>query len=257
MTAEANRPSGVFSQTDMVHRLPRARLVDRIGWLTQRCRDKRVIHVGFADAGFREQQQHAGRWLHARLSSVASELVGVDADPVGVDEARRHGYEAHLADCSDPVAVQALKLRPADVVLAGEVIEHLDAPGPFLDGLHALCGEDGHLIITTPNAYGLVNPIGALFLGREVNHPDHVVMFTWRTLTEMLRRHGWQVVESATYVPALRPGDSRFWFKSLPVRALLGLQRLLARLGRPFCADGLIVVAKPAAVAVPVNGIVI
>ncbi len=78
----------------------------------------------------------------------------------------------------------------------------------------------------------------------EVTHPDHVVMFTWRTLTELLRRRGWQVTHSATYVPSLRAGEST-QPRALTVRALLGAERLLGRLGRPFAADGLIVEASP------------
>lgn len=253
MTGEAGQASYVFNQTDMIHRLPRVRLVDRIEWLMQRCRNKSVIHVGFADTGFREQQQRSNRWLHAHLNTVSAELVGIDTDPTGVNAAIADGYEAHVADCTDPAAVSALGLAPAEVVVAGEVIEHVDAPGPFLDGLRMLCRSDGQLIITTPNAYGLANPISALLLGAEINHPDHVVMFTWRTLTELLRRHGWQVVESATYVPAVRRDDRSGWFssgwlRSLGAQVTLSLERLLGRLGRPFCADGLIVVASPMSV---------
>jgi hypothetical protein len=75
-----------------------------------------------------------------------------------------------------------------------------------------------------------------------VNHPDHVVMFTWRTLQALLARHGWEVVESATYVPVVKEGARQAaGVLGLGARAVLGAERLAGRLGVPFLADGLIV----------------
>ena len=235
-----------YSQGDMVHELPRAALVDRVEWLVESCRGRRVIHVGFGDAGLRTEQDRAGRWLHARLAESASELVGLDSDAASVDRAVSEGYEAYEADCTDRAAVEALGLAPADVVVAGEVIEHVDSPGPFLDALRPLCRAGGRLVVTTPNAGGLVTAAASLARGVEVNHPDHVVMFTWRTLTELMRRHGWRPSEAAVYVPVPRERGEQSCLEWLGIRAVLGTERILARLGRPFAADGLIVAAEPA-----------
>ena len=243
-----NDPSGTpeYGQDDMAHPLPRTRIVDRIPWLVERATGARVIHVGFADAGFREEQGRADRWLHGHLANASAELVGIDADEPGVSAAAEDGFDVHHADCCDRAALAALGVEPADVVIAGEIIEHLAAPGLFLDAMHALCRPDGTLIITTPNAYGLVNVVASLTRRVEVNHPDHVVMFTWRTLTTLLRRHGWEVIDAVTYVPVVRERGDRSRLESAAVRMVLGTERLLGRLHRPFAADGLIVVARPA-----------
>ncbi len=232
-----------YGQDEMAHPLPRTSIVDRIPWLVEQCRGKRVIHVGFADAGFREEQGRAGRWLHGHLDDVATSLVGLDFDGPGVQAATDAGFEAHLVDCTDPDAVAALGLEPADVVLAGEVIEHLGAPGPFLDAMASLCAPGGTLIVTTPNAYGLVNVVANIPRRVEVNHPDHVGMFTWRTLTQLMQRHDWIPDGSVTYVPVVRERGERSRLEALAVRMVLGLERLLGRLGRPYSADGLIVTA--------------
>ena len=133
-----------YGQDELVHELPHAEIVDRIEWLAAQCTGKRVIHVGFADAGFRLEQGRSGRWLHGHLHEVASELVGIDADEAGVAAATEDGFEAYVVDCTDAEAVAALNVEPADVVLAGEVTEHISAPGPFLDAMHHLCKPDGH-----------------------------------------------------------------------------------------------------------------
>jgi len=235
------------AQLEMVHRLPKAQYVQRIAHLAALAQGKRVIHVGFVDAGYQEMNEKAGTWLHAHLAEAASSLVGVDLDEPGVVLAQQAGYEAHVADCRDPEALTTLDLEPADLVIAGEVIEHLDDPGAFLQGLHPLVRPTGRLVITTPNASGLLNSAAAV-VGAEINHPDHVVLFSWRTLTNLMRRHGWLHTETATYVPEVKeaPAESLgMRLQSLGGKAALWAERTGARLGAPFLADGLIVTARP------------
>ncbi len=245
-----------IDQMTMINRLPRAAIVHRIEYLASLAANRRVVHVGFGDARYREVQERAGTWLHGHLADVASSLVGLDVDEPSVAEARAAGFAAHVVDCRDRQAIAALGLAPSDLVVAGEVIEHLDAPGDFLDALHALVHRDGLLALTTPNASGLGNALAAL-AGYEVNHPDHVTLFSCRTLGTLLERHGWTVEETRTYVPALKKGQGTPP-RSRGLRAasvVLGsVERLAGHLGRPFAADGLIVVARANSTACTMPG---
>jgi SAM-dependent methyltransferase len=233
-----------FSQLSMAHKLPKARMVDRIDYLSEKARSRRVIHVGFVDSGCRSMQNSAGTWLHGHLERKASSLVGIDVDEGGVKEANDAGYEAFAVDCRDREAIEALDIQKAQLVIAGEVIEHVDDPGSFLSGLHALLAPGGQMIITTPNAYGLFNVFASL-AHREINHPDHVVMFTWRTLTNLASRHGWRPVETAMYVPSVKEFSGRGPFAfvlGLAAKFAAFTERLLGRLRRPYSSDGMIVV---------------
>lgn len=234
-----------FGQLAMTHKLPKAALVDRIEYLSQQAQGRRVVHVGFVDTGCRSMQEAAGTWLHAHLDRVATSLVGIDVNEAGVKEAVDAGYEAYAVDCRDREAVEALGIEPAQLVIAGEVIEHLDDPGSFLGGLHNLLAPGGLMIITTPNAYGLFNVFASL-ARREINHPDHVVMFTWQTLATMAERHGWEPVETRMYVPAVKLAGGGLVARALGLvgRFVVGLERLLGRLRRPYAADGMIVVFR-------------
>jgi SAM-dependent methyltransferase len=245
MSTDAERRA-VEAQLQMVHALPKARYVSRIDYLAERAEGHRVIHVGFVDAGFQEMQEATGTWLHQHLADRARELVGIDIDEAGVAAATAAGLEAYVADCRDPDAVAALGIVPADVVIAGEIIEHLDDPGSFLSLLHDLVRPGGELVLTTPNASGLVNGFAAM-AGAEVNHPDHVVLFSWRTLTNLASRHGWEHVETATFVPTFKGAPARgikMAIMRMGGQAVLTLERILARLGAPFTADGMIVVSR-------------
>src|SRR5207244_1840868 len=96
-------------------------------------------------------------------------LVGLDLDEAGVEAARAQGYEAHAVDAQSAEAVRALHLPRADVVIAGELIEHLDAPGPFLRAMHELADE---LVLTTPNAYRVAHGVSTPGQRRRPRHRD-------------------------------------------------------------------------------------
>lgn len=220
-------------------------MVDRIDWLVERCRNRRVIHIGFADDRGLARRRQDGKWLHEHLAGAAADLVGIDSNSAAVAEAVRAGYKAHAADCADPDAVAALGLEPAEIVVAGEVLQSVDRPGPFLKGIQSLCPE-GRLIITVHNACGLMFTAGQTLRGIELQDPDHVMTFTWRTLNNLVSRNGWHVIETAVYTSAFSHRRDRSRLELVALRAVLGIERVLGRLGRPFAADGLIVVAEPA-----------
>lgn len=218
------------------HRLPRRGPVDRLEALVDAARGKRVVHVGFVDE-LLERKRAEGVWLHEQIAQVASTLVGLDSSADGVARARSLGHEAHVVDAQSPEAVAALGLELAEVVIAGEIVEHLDAQGPFLRAMRELVGPGGLLVVTTPNAYRLLNFIAPL-TGSELVHPDHTAWHSPRTLRTLLERSGWRVEDVAYYRTPQRRGARA---GNILRAVLAGLSRI-----RPYWSDGLIVWARPA-----------
>lgn len=200
------------------------------------------MDVGFVDEGRLEARLARGEWLHDAIRAVASETIGIDADEPGVDAARAHGAEAYTANCESRDALEALGLEPAELVVAGELLEHLDRPGDFLDAAHVLVADGGRLVLTTPNAHALTNVLAGL-LGRELVNADHVAWFSWRTLTTLLARHGWRPVEIAFYPFPRTASPSAL--ETAVFRAYQFVARPLFR-ARPGLADGIVVVAERA-----------
>jgi 2-polyprenyl-3-methyl-5-hydroxy-6-metoxy-1,4-benzoquinol methylase len=222
------------------HRLPRAGPFDREQMLLEFARGKRVVHVGFVDEHRIGAKVAGGRWLHERLAEAASSLVGLDVEEEGVRWAGERGFEAYVVDAQSPEAVAALGLARADVVVAGEVIEHLDAPGPFLRAMRELVRPNGVLVVTTPNAYRLLNFL-APATGVELVHPDHTAWHSPHTLGNLLARNGW-APEGAAYYQNPPPQIDG------PVGAAVhGARWLFVRAGRlaPFWSDGLVVWSRP------------
>lgn len=124
-----------------------------------------------------------------------------------------------------------------DVIVASELIEHLENPGDLLRGIGRWATSRHELVLTTPNSASLKTAVRALF-GKEYCHPDHTVSFTTQTLSQLLERCGWKSTQVLYYESAPRSG-----LAALPGYALQALSTLLS----PRSGDGLIVVAQSAA----------
>lgn len=223
-----------------VHRLPRARLVDRTEELRRLVSGRTVVDLGFVDEGQITSKRARKTWLHEAIRAEARAVVGIDADADGVEEARRLGFDARVADVEDPASLAALRLEGAEVVVAGELIEHLDQPGAFLEAVKLLVADDGVLVLTTPNGHALTNVLGGI-AGRELVNPDHVTWFSWRTLVTLLGRHGWRLDSLAYYTFPKVEGGAR------APRVLFSLYQLAVRplfRVRPNLADGIVAVAR-------------
>ena len=73
-------------------------LTDRVTYILDACRGKRVLHLGCTDWPYTEKKLASGTLLHARIAAVAQSLVGVDADHDGVACFQRIGFPATYED---------------------------------------------------------------------------------------------------------------------------------------------------------------
>lgn len=171
-------------------------LVERVPYLLDRCRDRRVLHLGCTNWPYGEKALADGSLLHVQLAGVTRELHGLDADAEGLARLAQRGIpHLHRGD------LEALDATPFDVafdvIVAGEVIEHLSNPGRFLEGVRRLMQPSTTLIITTVNAYcgfrGVLYALRSRGGIREPVHPDHVAYYSYATLTGLVKRAGFTV----------------------------------------------------------------
>ena len=152
-------------------------------------------------------------WMHAAVASVASEVVGVELDRKLARRARERGFAVVGADA------ETMDLgRVFDVVWAGEVIEHLSNAGSFLDAARNHLRTGGRLVLTTPNVFAVSNFVYRLG-GRPRMNTGHTCWYDEVTLEQLLRRHGFSVVETE-YVGHRTPGRVRSVL-ARTIRALL------------------------------------
>lgn len=142
-------------------------------------------------------------WLHRYIADKASECIGVDFESDGITVLSNLGYKVICAD------VQALDLgREFDVIIAGELIEHLDNFKGFLLSIRKHLKENGRFILTTPNSLFIGYLLSAI-RNKLVIHKQHTCWFDEVTIKQLLNRFGFEV-ESVIYL------GSRRWL-SLPI----------------------------------------
>jgi 2-polyprenyl-3-methyl-5-hydroxy-6-metoxy-1,4-benzoquinol methylase len=178
-------------------RLAPTRAVDRRTYILDACRDRRVLHLGCVDHPFLHERLASGDLLHAAIDACAAELWGIDLDRTGLETLRAAGftnlYEADI-ERLESVAITGR----FDVIVAGEIIEHLTSPGAFLRQVPRLLAPGGRLLVTVPSAQSI--RLAANALRRvEVVHPDHKAYFSPHTLTELLQSSGLAVVDLRPY----------------------------------------------------------
>jgi 2-polyprenyl-3-methyl-5-hydroxy-6-metoxy-1,4-benzoquinol methylase len=147
-----------------------------------------VLDIGVANHDSLDAMER-GVWLHGLLKDKAAAIVGVDILPDEVCRLRKMGYSIVLAD------VETMQLgQKFDVIVAGEIIEHLSNPGAFLDRAYEHLTTDGRLIVTTPYPWSFVCFAGTLFNKLSINE-EHACWFDPVTLTQLLNRHRFAVVK--------------------------------------------------------------
>lgn len=171
-------------------------LTDRSPYVVELCRGRDVVDIGCVD--HRAVKQNGPRWLHRHIATVAARCVGVDIEPEGVADMVANGFEAMVHDiCSDPGPL--IEIGPFDVVVAGEVIEHLGAPQALFEFAAAVLRPGGILVITTPNPYNLSRVFAGL-RGEVWENADHTTYAFPAGIIELGERAGLHLVDYRTVI---------------------------------------------------------
>jgi SAM-dependent methyltransferase len=135
-----------------------------------------------------------------------------------------------------------------DAVILGDVLEHLPDPGAALDRIASVTGPGAILHLTLPDAGSrLARAMGARWWSVI---PTHIQYFTRRSLTILLARHGWRVLELGTAPKAFTVGYylGRVGGYSRPLASLLvaiaDRSGLAGRIWAPDFRDRMAVVAR-------------
>jgi 2-polyprenyl-3-methyl-5-hydroxy-6-metoxy-1,4-benzoquinol methylase len=163
------------------------------------CRGRHVLHigcVGFTDLKTSDRVASAKQSLHYALTKCAR-TIGVDYSEESIQYLSENGIFDNIV-YGNAEKLQELRLTPGfDVIVAGDIIEHLSNPGRMLDGIHALCRADTLVVITTPHAFGLLTFLRHLS-NRFVEGREHVFTMNMQNLINLADRHGFEVLELAT-----------------------------------------------------------
>lgn len=176
-----------------VHVVPKSQTVDRTAYLVKHATDKTILHIGCTGA------------LDVALTKAAKKCYGMDKQKLDRPD---------FAQCDLDGGLETMPLfEGIELVICGEVLEHLSNPGRFLDALSKTYPVP--VIFTVPNAHCAGGAEWLVKRGRENVNNDHVCYYSYTTFNTLLNRHSYSIAR-------------HFWYG-----------------GQPYISEGLIVVALP------------
>ncbi|MEX6688802.1 methyltransferase domain-containing protein [Danxiaibacter flavus] len=171
------------------------RPVDRIKYLRDACINKKVLDLGCYDETALVKED-TGNYLFGEISKVSALHVGVDNSKLLINGGITYSDTVRIM-YGDIYNLDKLDLHHIDfdVIIAGELIEHLPNTLVFFENLKKqFAGK--RLICSTPNATSLHNMILSL-IKRESAHIDHVQVYSYKTLNTLCKLAGfssWQII---------------------------------------------------------------
>lgn len=214
-------------------------LVQRLDFIKQICAGKKVLHLGCTNYPYTKDAIENNMLLHFELEKITGDLWGMDSDQVGIDVLNKHGSKQIVL--GDLENLDALDLHETfDVIIAGEMIEHLNNAGLFLNGIKRFMSTDSCLVLTTINAYCGMRFVYYGLRGKrgkaEPVHPDHVAYYSYSTLSKLLSRYDLNVERFLYYDIGKEHRPHSRWFLNL-------INDVCVKIA-PQWADGVIAVCK-------------
>jgi SAM-dependent methyltransferase len=149
-----------------------------------RTRDARILDVGCGASLFFDALEAFGR------------VEGVESDPIAVEQSGKWRSRIHLGELETFVPH-----TPFDVILALDVVEHVQNPVLMLQQAARFLGRDGRMLITTPAFDWLWTSHDRL--------NDHVKRYTASEMRDLVAGAGLELI------------DTRYLFQSLVAPKLL------------------------------------
>jgi 2-polyprenyl-3-methyl-5-hydroxy-6-metoxy-1,4-benzoquinol methylase len=185
--------SGYVPLNERRHRA-HAKLLDAVG------SNARVLDVGCSSG-----------YLSAPLAARGNAVTGLELDPDAAREAEAYCERVVVGD----VEAMELPFEPGsfDVVLLGDVIEHLRDPVATLGRLRRLLRPGGRLVLSTPNVANWAIRLSLLagrwrYTDRGILDRSHTHLFTRATLREAIERAGY-VVDRIDFSAPVPGGSDR------------------------------------------------
>lgn len=173
---------------------------------------KRILELGCAD-GF----------ISRHLAERGCRVTGVELDPEAAERASQWCENVVQHDLNDLAWLQQVG-NNYDMVLCGDVLEHLVSPETVLWQIHRLLAPGGRVIICLPNVAHI--RVRLMLLSGKFEYESagimdvtHLRFYTVKTARELIEGCGYRVL---AYYPLVGGGTPTRWFRLL-------LHRLFAR----------------------------
>ncbi len=170
--------------------MPTTLFKNKLDWIIPFVRARKVLDLGCVRHSLEESEKPG--WLHGVICAEAKSVLGVDYLEDAVARLRERGFNVVSAN------VETMNIGDCfEVIVAGDLIEHLNNFGSFLDRVRAHLTDDGIALVTTPNPVNPLRFFSVLLRGEAGANTEHTCWFTEEVLRQLVARHGLEIYEVA------------------------------------------------------------
>ena len=170
------------SRQEFLAKIGHAEVVDKTEAIAALAKDKIVLDAGFLNhtmGGYRRSG------LHERLAEVSTKVIGIDT---------RYKKSSNLKDCFfGDMTIRLIFNYYFDLVVAADLIEHLNNFEGFFNNCSTLLKGDGKLILTTPTPFYVDSWVYSWLKSDELVNPDHTCWIDPFNMRELLDRHNFEI----------------------------------------------------------------
>jgi len=126
--------------------------------------------------------------LHKIIVDAASqdvEVVGFDQNRERVEQLVEQGYKCICGDILNPIIESQY-----DLLIAGEIIEHIHDQSMFFRSVAKLLRSGGTALISTPNPSGIMSVLGYWLIAEERGGDGHVLWQSPKTVRSVAEKEG-------------------------------------------------------------------
>lgn len=190
----------------------------KIAFFTKIIKKRKVLDLGVVQ--HKKEKYQEKNWLHRAICFFSKEAIGLDIDEDGIAFLEKEGYNVVCADAQDFQLHQEF-----DVIVAGDIIEHLDNFRGFLSSIKKHMKREGFLAISTPNPFWWKIILKVILRGHATPHEEHTCWFCSDTIRQLLERHGF-IIENIEFGSVYT--ESTVWQKMIKIlNPLLPLPKVL------------------------------
>ena len=187
-------PAAISHRRSAINAARRPTITDRTSFLRDSVRGRRLLDIGVVDHALISNR--SDRWLHGQLAEVAAWSLGVDVLDEPVRQLREQGYNVECID----ITAGGRPDGAFDVIVAGEVAEHLGNVGGLFDAAADLLAPAGRFLLTTPNPFAIWRVYQHL-RGRPHENVDHVTYLGAWGVAELADRAGLRLLSFRGIAP--------------------------------------------------------
>ena len=161
-------------------------------YIVEKCKSKKVLDIGIVEHTM--AFTFSPHWKHKKIVEASKYCLGIDILKNELKKLKTLGYNVKHADATSNIYLG----EKFDVIIVGDVIEHVDNPKNLLLFIKRHLKINGTALISTPNPFFIEYIFRFIKEGVFIANAEHISWITPTMMMELCRRTKMTLMESHT-----------------------------------------------------------